>query len=122
LSYVADLPVGKSGLPFSPIVEVLRGLVGEGSSAEATPPVLARLVPGSSVDAAANCQGSITMAANTSTGDPLNARMVVLLARCRALGMAVDCLRSSRSAQGRRWALVGRRISRQPATSIDVNV
>jgi predicted ATPase len=45
------LPLGESGLPFSPIVEVLRGLVGEGSSAEATPPVLARLVPGSSVDA-----------------------------------------------------------------------
>jgi hypothetical protein len=41
---------------------------------------------------------SITMAANTSKGDPLNARMVVLLARCRGLGMAVDCLCGSRSA------------------------
>jgi DNA-binding CsgD family transcriptional regulator/tetratricopeptide (TPR) repeat protein len=45
------LPLGESGLPFSPIVEVLRGLAGEGSSAGATPPVLARLVPGSSADA-----------------------------------------------------------------------
>jgi AAA ATPase domain len=40
------LPLGATGLPFSPIVEVLRGLAGDGSPPGALPPVLARLVPG----------------------------------------------------------------------------
>jgi tetratricopeptide (TPR) repeat protein len=43
------LPLGTTGLPFSPIVEVLRGLVAEGSMPDAAPTVLARLVPESPV-------------------------------------------------------------------------
>jgi AAA ATPase domain len=40
------LPLGATGLPFSPVVEVLRALAGEGGAADGLPPVLAGLVPG----------------------------------------------------------------------------
>jgi AAA ATPase domain len=40
------LPLGATGLPFSPVVEVLRALAGEGGSTDGLPPVLAGLVPG----------------------------------------------------------------------------
>jgi predicted ATPase/DNA-binding CsgD family transcriptional regulator len=41
----ACLPLGESGLPFSPFVEVLQSLVGKDSMPSA-PPLLARLLPG----------------------------------------------------------------------------
>jgi DNA-binding CsgD family transcriptional regulator/tetratricopeptide (TPR) repeat protein len=40
------LPLGPTGMPFAPVVEVLRGLAGDGSPPDALPPPLARLVPG----------------------------------------------------------------------------
>jgi predicted ATPase len=45
------LPLGKGGLPFSPIVEVLRRLAAGGAIPDGAPSVLARLVPGLPVDA-----------------------------------------------------------------------
>jgi DNA-binding CsgD family transcriptional regulator len=47
------LPLGATGLPFSPVVEVLRALAGEGGSTDGLPPVLAGLVPGHPADPAA---------------------------------------------------------------------
>jgi hypothetical protein len=44
------LPLGATGMPFSPIVEVLRRLSGDGASPHGLPPVLSRLVPGLPTD------------------------------------------------------------------------
>ena len=45
------LPLGERGLPFAPVVDVLRGLIAGGLVAD-VPPALARLVPGAAADPA----------------------------------------------------------------------
>ena len=50
------LPLGERGLPFAPVVEVLRGLMTGGLMAE-VPPTLARLVPGTAIDPSETATG-----------------------------------------------------------------